>query len=802
MRLRFFLAGLLLAFSTDRPAEAAGGDVPLGPPPNDTCVGVIPLVLGIPVEANVEAAANDYAISSPGSVCFPGIGNSANAAAGRDVVYSFTAPSAGTYSFRAQSLGVWGGIGDLVLYASPSCPGAPPAVSLPCNGTLAAANRKHEFFSMAEAEEVYCRSMAASETLYLFVDELAGGGGATVYEVEVTPCVPELEPNGTPATAGAFVNGIEGTISPAGDVDFFSLGAPAAGSRLFAVVDGVFARPATGDADFDLRVTTSTDTLEYDDDNNSVAIGALSPNVAGTPLTGAPSFLRVSCKGATTQAGPYRVFSIVQPPGSGLGGSSATPAADSYDQLSLANHAANYFFDGTSPPFHQIGFAANAGDLVQIGIDGDPLRDGTPENLGASLFCPTQGEPSTLYWTANDPCATSDPTPASGTLVATTPNSPAEAILWRAPASEAYVLSVGSSSGGDFLVSIGINGLRGDQLVADVGLTATGPAEVAAGSDISYTITLRNDGVNAASPITWVGSILPGTTSTGFTKPAGWWNAFETPDNLTFGCKGRGLGTGVERVFTMKLHVDCAHPSGPIENTFTVSSLTHDPNASNDRASVTTIITTPLHPPQPAPFDLFRTSVQAGEAGVAYVVPPVSGAAGYLWSYSGAGATIHGSGSAVTVDFSEGATSGELSVAATNGCSSGSARTISVVVLPALPGVVPGGGTAGTPLRLAGTSVTTDEFELTWGGSCGVARSDYGIYGGAVGRWYSHGSVVCSTGGALSYSGVPAPSGDAYYLVVPLAASEEGGYGKDSAGGQVPPGSPPCRTLSNPTECP
>ena len=57
--------------------------------------------------------------------------------------------------------------------------------------------------------------------------------------------------------------GIEGTIVPSTESDFFSLGTPSPGSRLFALVDGV----AGGSTDFDLRVTTSTDTLEYDDLN-------------------------------------------------------------------------------------------------------------------------------------------------------------------------------------------------------------------------------------------------------------------------------------------------------------------------------------------------------------------------------------------------------------------------------------------------------------------------------------------------------------------------------------------------------
>src|SRR6185295_2652651 len=84
--------------------------------------------------------------------------------------------------------------------------------------------------------------------------------------------------------------GVEGSSSPAADVDFFSLGTPATGSRVFALVDGV----AGNSSDFDMRVTTSTDTLEYDDSNADAPFGFLSPSVAGTVLTGAPAFLRIN----------------------------------------------------------------------------------------------------------------------------------------------------------------------------------------------------------------------------------------------------------------------------------------------------------------------------------------------------------------------------------------------------------------------------------------------------------------------------------------------------------------------------
>src|SRR5204862_7970282 len=103
--------------------------------------------------------------------------------------------------------------------------------------------------------------------------------------------------------------GIEGSINPAGNADFYALGAPAAGSRLFALADGV----SENNTDQRMRVTTSADTLELDDDGNAAPFGALSPSVEGTPLTGAPAFLRIDPVSASAVEEPYRLYAVVQP---------------------------------------------------------------------------------------------------------------------------------------------------------------------------------------------------------------------------------------------------------------------------------------------------------------------------------------------------------------------------------------------------------------------------------------------------------------------------------------------------------
>jgi len=67
---------------------------------------------------------------------------------------------------------------------------------------------------------------------------------------------------------------------------------------------------------------------------------------------------------------------------------------------------------------------------------------------------------------------------------------------------------------------------------------------------------------------------------------------------------------------------------------------------------------------------------------------------------------------------------------------------------------------------------------LSWGQSCSEGASDYGIYEGAIGAWYSHTSIDCSDGGAPLTETVTPSAGSHYYLVVPHNTGTEGSYGQ------------------------
>src|SRR6185436_9566344 len=100
----------------------------------------------------------------------------------------------------------------------------------------------------------------------------AGSG----FTLEVTRCQREAEPNGFPTNASRLAFGMTGMINSPGDIDCFSLGNFPAGWRAFAMVDG----EAANIPDFQLRIVSSTNTLEFDDNDNDMIYGQSSPNIA------------------------------------------------------------------------------------------------------------------------------------------------------------------------------------------------------------------------------------------------------------------------------------------------------------------------------------------------------------------------------------------------------------------------------------------------------------------------------------------------------------------------------------------
>ena len=114
-------------------------------------------------------------------------------------------------------------------------------------------------------------------------------------------------------------------------------------------------------------------------------------------------------------------------------------------------------------------------------------------------------------------------------------------------------------------------------------------------------------------------------------------------------------------------------------------------------------------------------------------------------------------------------------------------------------GAVPDGNhVEGQPLTLAKLG---DLIKLSWGASCLADDTDYEIYEGTIGDYYSHRELLCSTGGTTSVTLTPPVGENLYYLVVPTNDLYEGSYGTDGEGTPRPQGSPACREMAV-TSCP
>ena len=528
-------------------------------PGNDTCAAAVNLALDTPVIGTTLGALDGYQLPAA-STCFAGLGQSVTIAAGRDVVYRYTAPAAGAYSFRVSDYGA----GNAVLYAAGDCPVAgPPANITTC---LGAANRNS---TTPGSEAVRCLALAAGESVYVYVDEIAASIGGS-FTIEVNECAGESDTSGntntnnTPANANTFVCGIEGWLATF-DVDFFSLGALEAGARVFALLDGV----AANATDFDLRVTNTADTLEYDHQDNDALFGGLSPNLAGTPFGGASAYLRLNYR-TTSSADPYRLYAAVQPPSAG-----ATPEVEPNNSIAAATPGASLYFSGVLGGTSDVdifSFAAVAGDLIHVGLDLDPTRENTPFNGSLSLLDAS----GALLVVVNDANAISSVTSGTGSLTSTSPNSPADSLTYRARSGGTYYAKVEYSSGtpGDYLLSIARDCRIGPP--TDIGVDVIdAPDPVAPGANVVYTTTVDNLGSSPAAGVILQNDLDPGAVFVA-ASPSQGSCAGTGPVSCALGSIASGASA------TVQIEVTAPGSPGSILNGVAVTSTVIDPNPSND----------------------------------------------------------------------------------------------------------------------------------------------------------------------------------------------------------------------------
>lgn len=478
----------------------------------DTCANVpdLPFATAVPVaitpfsDAGVSELGNDSEVGAV-AACYTGLGHASlttpiSQAPGRDVVHRFTANKTGLFSFR---LGASPRAFDAALYVTDSCTAAatPPQIYTPPQ-CLAAANRQGATINSVQ-EEVTCLPLTLGQVVYVWVDE--GAPQASPYPgasfpLEVTECIRESEPNNDPSVAGPLNCGVTGSIADGGDVDFYSLGSPPAGTRLFAMAEAGASGVNRGTSfDLQMRVTNTTVTLEYDADDLVDPYGSSSAGVAGTPLqTGVPQFLRINHTTATSIAEPYRIYSVLQ---------SGTPVneIEPNDTPAQALGAQSNYFAGTLPASTDVdfyAFQAPAGAMIYLSLDQQPLRTGSTATGNHTLAL---WDSAGQLFLANDG-ATTVTTTAGTTLTSTTPTVPSEHVLFRAPQSGVYFARVGrtgtNTNPNEYILSIALDCNTGGGFVAGTLSSLSPGAGSTAGNE---QVTLTGTGFGPGTLVTFGG---------------------------------------------------------------------------------------------------------------------------------------------------------------------------------------------------------------------------------------------------------------------------------------------------------
>src|SRR5262245_85600 len=133
---------------------------------------------------------------------------------------------------------------------------------------------------------------------------------------------------------------------------------------------------------------------------------------------------------------------------------------------------------------------------------------------------------------------------------------------------------------------------QGQAQSADISiLKSDSPDPVQAGTNLTYTITVNNEGPDAAQSASMDDSLPLGTTFVALSSAGGW--SCDTPDVDNGGnvsCSIASLAVGSPQ-FILTVMVHAAVAAGTVlSNTATIISQTSDPNPGSESATVTTTV--------------------------------------------------------------------------------------------------------------------------------------------------------------------------------------------------------------------
>ncbi len=123
--------------------------------------------------------------------------------------------------------------------------------------------------------------------------------------------------------------------------------------------------------------------------------------------------------------------------------------------------------------------------------------------------------------------------------------------------------------------------------IADLSVTKTdSPDPVTAGNNLTYTVTVTNNGPDAATSASWSDTLPAGTTFVSLPAVAGW----SCITGATVSCSNPSFAVG-SAVFTLTVAVAPSVAGGTVlSNTATVTSATGDGNNGNNSATATTTV--------------------------------------------------------------------------------------------------------------------------------------------------------------------------------------------------------------------
>lgn len=121
---------------------------------------------------------------------------------------------------------------------------------------------------------------------------------------------------------------------------------------------------------------------------------------------------------------------------------------------------------------------------------------------------------------------------------------------------------------------------------ADLSITKSGPGTVTAGTDVTYTVTVANNGPSIATSVSWTDTLPASLTFVSVNQTSG--PTFSCTGGATTTCTIASLASGASATFDLVAHVTASTTSGTsVANIATVTSATSDPTPGNNSSTST-----------------------------------------------------------------------------------------------------------------------------------------------------------------------------------------------------------------------